>query len=332
MKHSQATLSSTNLARLRIHDLTPTVDHFREEVIAGLQQPQKTLPSKFLYDKRGSELFDHICELPEYYPTRTELSVMRLHVDEMAAFIGEQSMIIEYGSGSSVKSRLLLNALQNPAAYVPVDISRDYLLKIAATLAEDYPNMEILPVCADYTAHLEVPEAHTPIDRRCVYFPGSTLGNYHPNEAAQLLQEIALVAGPGGGLLLGLDLKKDPQILHRAYNDQRGITAAFNLNLLTRINRELGANFNLDHFHHYAPYNPHYGRVEMHIASLGCQQIHLGEHEIPFQVGETIWTECSYKYTVDEFTALAASAGLIVEQVWTDECHLFSIQYLTVKA
>lgn len=329
---SAATPSSTSTPQMRIHDLTPPVDHFREEVIAGLQHAQKTLPSKFLYDERGSELFDQICEQPEYYPTRTELAIMQLHVNEMAELIGPHSMVIEYGSGSSLKSRLLLNALQQQVAYVPVDISGDYLLKIAATLANDYPHLEILPVCADYTRHLEVPTAHQPVARRCVYFPGSTLGNYHPDQAIQLLQEIAQVSGPGGGLLLGVDMKKDPQRLHQAYNDQRGITAAFNLNLLTRINRELGADFNLEQFHHYAPYNPHHSRVEMHIASLGYQRVHLDGHEIDFQVGETIWTECSYKYTVDEFAALAAAAGFTLQQVWTDELHLFSVQYLTVQA
>jgi dimethylhistidine N-methyltransferase len=332
MKNSTAGMSSDNATRMRVHDLTPSVDHFREEVIAGLQHAQKTLPSKFLYDERGSELFDQICEQPEYYPTRTELTIMQAHVDEMAELIGERSMVIEYGSGSSMKSRLLLDALQNQVAYAPVDISRDYLLKIAKTLANDYPGLEILPVCADYTGHLEVPAAHAPVARRCVYFPGSTLGNYQPQQAIHLLQEIATVIGPGGGLLLGVDLKKDPLLLHRAYNDQRGVTAAFNLNLLTHINRELGANFNLEQFHHYACYNPHHGRVEMHIASLGHQQVHLEEYEIDFQVGETIWTECSYKYTVEEFAALAASAGFSVEQVWTDELHLFSVQYLTRQA
>ncbi len=317
--------------QLRLHDFTPEPANFRSEVIHGLQQPHKALPSKFFYDEQGAQLFEQITRLDEYYPTRTELAIMRHHVTEMAALLGPRCLLIEYGSGSSTKTRLLLDALQEPAGYVPIDISKEQLLDAATELAARYAALEVLPVCADYTAYYEVPVPEQPVARRIVYYPGSTIGNFHPEQAQQFLQSVAAICGPNGGLLIGVDLKKDPVMLHRAYNDAAGVTAAFNLNLLVRINHELGADFQRDRFRHYACYNPGASRIEMHLVSLGEQTVHLGDVEIGFKRGESIWTESSYKYNLDDFARLAAGAGLEVERVWTDPAQLFSVQYLTVR-
>ena len=219
---------------------------FFEEALAGLQQSQKTLPCKYFYDLRGSQLFDQICDLPEYYPTRTEAAIMADHIAEMASVFGPNSLLIEYGSGSSTKTRILLDHLPGLAGYVPMDISREHLHQTADSLALAYPNLEILPLCADYTQKFELPEATRDVKSRVVYFPGSTIGNFHRAEAAAFLCRIADVCGPGGGLLIGVDLRKSPQILELAYNDAQGVTAAFNLNLLSRMNSELGADFDLE--------------------------------------------------------------------------------------
>ncbi len=317
--------------QLRVSDYQPKSASFREEVLHGLQQPGKQLPAKFLYDERGAQLFDQICHLDEYYPTRTEHAIMRHHVAEMAALLGPGCLLIEYGSGSSTKTRLLLDALEEPAGYVPIDISREQLLDAANQIAARYPRLEVLPVCADYTAYYEVPLPEQLVARRVVYYPGSTIGNFDPDQAHQFLQFIAAVCGRNGGLLIGVDLKKDPVTLHGAYNDAAGVTAAFNLNLLVRINHELGADFQLDRFRHYACYNPGAGRIEMHLVSLSDQSVHLDEVEIRFNRGESVWTESSYKYNVDEFARLAAGAGFTVERVWLDPAQLFSVQYLTVR-
>jgi dimethylhistidine N-methyltransferase len=324
------TLSKLRHRRLRLYDFAPKLGNFRGEVVEGLRKPQKELPSKFFYDAIGSRLFDQITELEEYYPTRTELGIMREHAGEMAALLGPECLLIEYGSGSSTKTPLLLNELRNPAGYVPIDISKEHLLRSATALAAAYPDLEVLPVCADYTAHFELPMPARPVARRVVYYPGSTIGNFDREPARQFLRHIAEVCGPGGGLLIGVDLRKDPVTLHYAYNDYRGITAAFNLNLLTRINRELGADFRLDQFRHYAFYNPAQGRVEMHLVSLADQTVHVGSAAFPFATGESIWTESSYKYRLDEFAQMAATAGFAVERVWMDSPELFSVQYLTL--
>ncbi len=317
--------------QLRISDYQPQPRSFRSDVIHGLQQPNKELPSKFLYDERGAQLFEQITRLDEYYPTRTELAIMQHHGAEMAALLGPRCLLIEYGSGSSTKTRLLLDALEEQAGYVPIDISKAQLLDVAAQIAERYPALEVLPVCADYTAYYEVPVPEQPVARRVVYYPGSTIGNFHPEQARKFLQSIADVCGRNGALLIGVDLKKDPVVLHHAYNDGAGVTAAFNLNLLTRVNQELSGDFQLDSFRHYAFYNPQAGRIEMHLVSLREQTVLLGDNEIRFKRGESIWTESSYKYTLDEFARLAAEAGFEVERVWTDAAERFSVQYLTVR-
>ena len=309
----------------------PTDTQFLRDALEGLKSTPKTLPCKYFYDRHGSELFDRICELPEYYPTRTEAGIMEDNIEEMAAVFGPDALLIEYGSGSSTKTRILLDHLPNLAGYVPMDISREHLYQIAGNLASAYPNLDILPLCADYTQAFTLPSACRPVQSRIVYFPGSTIGNFHRAEAAVFLKRIAEVCGPGGGLLIGVDLRKSPDILNPAYNDAQGVTAAFNLNLLARMNAEIGADFALDGFAHSAFYDAQIGRIEMHLLSLNAQTVHLGGEAIHFAEDETIWTECSYKYSLPEFAEIAASAGFQVRRVWTDAGQKFSVQYLTVR-
>jgi len=296
-------------------------------VLQGLLDSRKELPSKYFYDEVGSQLFEQICELDEYYLTRTELSIMQANTHEIASLLGPNCLLIEYGSGSSTKVRMLLDALQDPAGYVPIDIAKEQLLHSAASLAQAYPELEVLPVCADYTSNFELPLPGKPVLRRVAYFPGSTIGNFDREPAKQFLKQIARVC-QSGGLLIGVDLKKDFNILHRAYNDSQGVTAQFNKHLLVRINQELDANFQLNQFGHYAFYNPGQSRIEMHLVSLKNQAVRIGDIEIAFKLGESIWTESSYKYTPEEFAQLAATAGFTVERVWTDPRQFFSVQYL----
>ena len=317
---------------LQLHDFGPERARLREEVLAGLQKPQKELPCKLLYDERGSRLFGQICELEEYYPTRTEIAIMRVYSPEMMSLLGPGCLLIEYGSGGSIKTRILLDELPDPAGYVPIDISRGELARSAAALAADYPSLEVLPVCADYTEPIDLPTPSRPAARRVAYFPGSTIGNFDPEPATHFLRTVAAECGPAGGLLIGVDLRKDPLVLHHAYNDQSGISAQFNLNVLARINRELNGDFRLEQFQHYAFYNPVPSRVEMHLVSLADQQAMVGDVAIQFRRGESIWTESSYKYSPEEFESLAAEAGWSVEKIWTDPQQLFSVQYLTVRS
>ncbi len=296
----------------------------------GLRQSEKRIPCKYLYDERGSKLFDRICELEEYYPTRTELQIMERWVGEMASAIGPRSMLIEYGSGSGLKTRELLDALEDPAVYVPIDISHTHLAASAADLRRRYPEIEVLPLCADYTEDYELPDPRRDPRRRVVYFPGSTIGNFDHDEARDFLEHIIDVCGEDGGLLIGVDLKKDPAIIERAYNDRAGITAEFNLNMLRRINRELDGNLRLDRFRHLAIYDARRGRIEMHLVSLCDQRASIDGERVDFADGETIHTENSHKYTLEEFRELAASAGLAVRRTWVDEADLFSVQYLEV--
>jgi dimethylhistidine N-methyltransferase len=313
---------------ISLHDLAPEQVASLDEVVRGLHSPQKELPCKLLYDEHGSELFEQITALDEYYPTRAEMRIMRSAGAEMAARLGAASLLIEYGSGSSTKTRILLQHLERPAGYVPIDISGEQLHRSAQAVREAFPGLRVTPLCADYTGSLELPRMVGRAARRVAYYPGSTIGNFVPEDARRFLVRIAEVCGPNGGLLIGVDLKKDPLMLHRAYNDALGVTAAFNLNVLRRLNRELGANFALDQFRHYAFYNPVFARVEMHLVSLSEQVVSLGRASIHFELGESIWTEASYKYTLQDFAQLAARAGWRVEQVWTDDRTLFSVQYL----
>ena len=306
---------------------SPTADFLRE-VLQGLSQPHKRLPCKYFYDETGAKLFERICELDEYYPTRCELNILRSHGRDIATRLGPGVVLIEYGSGSSRKTCLLLDRLHQPAAYLPVDLSGEQLRQTARNLARRYPHLPVHPVEADFTHAFPLP----PIDpsaRRVVYFSGSTIGNFEPPAARQLLAGIAELCGPEGGLLIGVDLKKDPQVLHAAYNDQQGVTAAFNRNLLVRINRELGADFDPDVFDHYAFYNPVAGRIEMHLVSRSSQTIPIAGTAFDFRTGESICTEYSYKYSLADFADLAARAGLSVRQVWLDKDERFSVQYLS---
>lgn len=308
---------------------SPPKGQFLRDVVEGLNQPQKRLPSKYFYDERGSRLFERICRLAEYYPTRTEVDIIQFRIDEIGSKLGPQCILVEYGSGSSLKTEILLDHLESPAAYVPVDISLEHLEQTAARLAEKYPDLAVLPVCADFTQPFELPPLAESGLRRVVFFPGSTIGNFTPPEAVRILRQIGATCGPDGGLLIGVDLQKDVAVLERAYNDRAGVTAEFNRNILKHINRELGADFHTDQFRHYAFYNDCDARIEMHLVSETDQTVRIREHTFHFARGETIHTENSHKYSRAQFEKLAAQAGFKVDQVWTDPRELFSVQYLS---
>lgn len=314
-----------------LHDYEPRGDTMREEILEGLRAPRKTLPCKYFYDARGSQLFEQICDLPEYYLTRTELAIMETHAADMAAALGPRILLVEPGSGSSVKTRLLLDKLSEPRAYVPVDISREHLVHAADRLNRRYPALEVLPVCADFSQPFALPAPHRAAARTVIYFPGSTIGNFEPATAVQLLEWLRRLAGRDGGLLIGVDLQKDPAILERAYNDAAGVTAAFNLNLLRRLNSELDSDFDLSRFRHRAVYNRAEGRIEMHLVSLNNQAVTIADETIRFRADEIVVTEYSYKHTLPGFAALAVQAGWSVQKVWTDDRRWFSVQYLTVS-
>lgn len=303
---------------------------FLADMLAGLSRPQKEIPCKWLYDARGSALFERICDLEEYYPTRTELGIMEGQIRSMVELLGPGCALVEYGSGSGLKTRLLLQHLR-PAVYVPVDISAPALADATERLARACPDVPVLPVCADFTRPLDLPLDGVGARRRCVYFPGSTIGNFHKPEMVGFLGEVARQCGPGGGLLIGVDLRKERIVLERAYDDARGVTAAFNQNVLVRANRELGSNFRLDRFRHEAVWDERLGRVEMHLVSTMEQAVHVGGQLFRFGAGESIWTESSYKYELREFAVLAALAGWRCERVWTDERAWFSVQYLVAR-
>lgn len=311
-------------------DLKPATSSFLQDVIAGLSTPRKALPPKYFYDARGSELFDAICELPEYYPTRTELAMLAASGRDMAARVGPDSAIIEYGSGSGRKTHILIDLLR-PRAYVAIDISSEPLRASAAQLATAFPRVGVFAICADYTQMLPLHQlARTEGARRVVYFPGSTIGNFNIPEARAFMVNARMVAGKGGAMLVGVDLKKPSAILHAAYNDAQGVTSAFNLNLLQRINRELGADFDVGAFEHQAHYAETAGRIEMHLVSRNDQQVRIQGHTFTFATGERIHTENSYKYSVEEFQVLAKDAGFDAAHCWVDPERLFSIHYLTV--
>ncbi len=317
------------LARFEFHDLAPVTESFRDDVMRGLSLPQKSIPAKYFYDEHGSQLFEAICELPEYYPTRTELGIMQRYAPEMAQLMGPRSLLIEYGSGSSKKTRMLIEAAA-PAAYMPIDISRVLLEATARELAEHYPALHLVAVCADYSKPLVLPNSDAySHQKRVVYFPGSTIGNFDAAETAAFLRNVKQVLGPGGVFLVGVDLKKNPAVLHAAYNDAQGVTAAFNLNLLRRMNHELGSNFDLAAFRHHAFYDAQLGRIEMHLVSLVSQSVTLQGRRFTFAPGETVHTEISCKYGIEEFQQRAAAAGLRAEKVWVDEARLFSVHCFT---
>lgn len=301
-------------------------DAMCHEVLHGLSRERKTISSKYFYDARGCTLFNEICELPEYYPTRAELGIMQDRVAEMAAAIGPGAVVVEYGSGSSTKTRLLLDALESPRAYVPLDIASDHLQETAAELEGQYPHLDVLPVQADFTREVNLP-GEIPAGRRAVYFPGSTIGNLRPHAATELLRQTSRIA-PDGGMLLGIDLVKDVKVLEAAYNDARGVTAAFNLNLLERFNRELDATFDLDQFRHHAFFNREHLRIEMHLVSLRDQDVEVAGEVISLRTDETIRTELSHKYDLDLFGEMAVQADLEVAATWTDAKKWFAVVWL----
>jgi len=320
---------SARLGSLRFSVSVVPADSFREEVIAGLSLPQKSLPPKYFYDASGSHLFEAICRLKEYYPTRAEIALTRAHIGAIARFAGARSTLIEYGSGESMKSPLLIEALR-PSAYIPVDISEHALRRAAHRLHRQFAWLDIFPVRGDFSRPLKIPLAQAK-GRRVVYFPGSTIGNLTPEEAQAFLRATRGQVGPNGAMLVGVDLKKDANVLHAAYNDAKGVTAAFNLNLLSRINRELRGDFRLSRFRHYAFYNAALGRIEMHLVSLARQSVNVGNHRFSFDIGESIHTENSYKYSIYGFRALAASAGFKGEKAWLDPRGMFSLHGLTAS-
>lgn len=305
-------------------------DVFLNDVLHGLSQPRKTLPCKYLYDERGSQLFDQICQTEEYYPTRTELSIMEQHADCIAYQIDKAVMLVEYGSGSSLKTRVLLDALREPAAYVPVDISEEHLLKTAVELQSLYPALDVMPVVADFTRPFALPSSEQPASHVALYFPGSTIGNFTPQAAGELLRGMASLLGPGGGLLIGIDLQKDVPIIEAAYNDAQGVTAEFSLNLLHRINAELAGNFDIGQFVHRAIYNPRAHRVEISVVSQSAQSVRIGEHMIHFEPGEQILTEYSHKYTIEGFAQFASQFGFSLHESWTDARDYFGVLHLVL--
>jgi dimethylhistidine N-methyltransferase len=307
-------------------------DALTNGVLEGLRKHPRQLSPVWFYDELGSFLFDSICELPEYYLTRTERQIMRQHAPDMAHHIGPDAAIIEFGSGTSTKTRDLLTQLEKPAAYVPVDIARDHLLAAASAIARDYSTLRVIPICADFTQPFDLPTTVYAAARRVVYFPGSTLGNFDPAQARGLLQRMRQIIGANGAVLIGIDLKKDPRILERAYNDRAGVTAEFNINALRHLNRELGTDFDLDAFEHLAVWVEDQSRIEMHLVSKRDQTVHLGDESVEIEKGEHLTTEFCHKYTLETFADLAATAGLSVSRVWMDPAKQFSVQLLEPRS
>lgn len=315
-------------ARIEFHDLHPTVDDLATEVLAGLARTPRTIAPKFFYDARGSQLFDAITDTDEYYLTRTEIGILQANAAAIAAHVGTGSLLVEPGGGSCAKVRILLEGLR-PCAYVPMDISREHLWLAAEAMAAEFPWLEVHAACTDFTREMRIP-AGAPAGPRLAFFPGSSIGNFDPAGAAEFLGAVAEVVGPGGWLLIGVDLKKDPSVLEAAYNDAAGVTAEFNLNLLARINHELGADFDRAAWRHVAIYRDPPGRIEMHLESLRDQVAHIGNAVFAFRAGETIHTENSYKYDIDDFRRLAQRSGFTPRAVWTDPQSLFSVHLLKV--
>jgi dimethylhistidine N-methyltransferase len=310
---------------------TADLQEFRRAVLAGLSRQPRAIPAKFLYDARGSALFDEICELPEYYLTRTETAILRERAHDIARLAGSGVALVEFGSGSSVKSRLLLDAMPDLAVYAPIDISRQHLHEQAALLRRDYPKLPVEPVFGDYMALRALPGLAKDAPR-LGFFPGSTIGNLEPEEATAFLRNARSLLGRDGALVLGADLRKDAQVLHDAYNDAAGVTAAFTVNLLARMNRELGGTFDIEAFAHDASYNIELGRIEIFFRSLREQSAMVGGRRFAFAAGERIHTEYSYKYDVHGIEALARSGGFKIGELWTDKDRLFAVSYLVAAS
>jgi L-histidine Nalpha-methyltransferase len=310
-------------------EVPPSTSDLLSDVIAGLSSDSRALPCKYFYDERGAALFQKICELPEYYVTRTEIDILDRYRAEIASQLGPNVELIGLGTGAGTKTRILIEALEKPAAYIPVDISEKQLRKSTARFQKIFPNLEILPVCADYLQPVLLPSPRHKAVRNVVYFPGSTIGNFELNEAIEFLRRIANVSGRGGGLLIGVDLQKNQSVIEAAYNDKAGVTAEFNLNLLAHINRETGANFDLRRWQHRAIYNSEAGRIEMYLISTTDQTVRIQDRQFHFRTGEKILTEHSYKHTPEGFIALARQAGFDFVKLWTDDARLFGVFYFS---
>lgn len=315
-------------AKLDFLDLEPKTPTILKEVLAGLSKSQKTLPPKLLYDKRGSEIFEKICLLKEYYPTRAETEILKTFSGDISRMVGTDALIIEPGSGAGDKIRYLLPHLLEPKGYVPIEISKEILLRMTEELHTEFPFLKVLPVCADFNQDIELPlTVEDNPGKKVIFFPGSTIGNLSPGDAVNFLKKFGRMIGEGGGLIIGVDLKKDPETFKLAYDDPHGVTAAFNLNLLERLNRETYASFDLNNFFHEAFYNEKLGRVEMHLVSRISQLVKVNESVFRFKEGETIHTESSYKYSVEEFAELCAKAKFQIKKSWKDSQNLFCVYY-----
>jgi L-histidine Nalpha-methyltransferase len=324
-------MTSDQLTAVQPASAVPTrTSDLLSDVIAGLSSDARTLPCKYFYDERGAALFQKICELPEYYITRTEIDILDRHRAEIASQLGPNIELIGLGTGAGTKTRTLIEALEKPAVYVPIDISEKQLRKSSMLFRKIFPDLEILPVCADYLQPVVIPSPRHKAARNVVYFPGSTLGNFEPNEALEFLRRIANVSGRAGGLLIGVDLQKDQNVIEAAYNDKDGVTAQFNLNLLAHINRETGANFDLSRWQHRAIYNSKAGRIEMYLISTTDQTVRIQDRQFHFRAGEKILTEHSYKHTPEGFIALAGQAGFDFAKLWTDDARLFGVFYFVI--
>lgn len=324
----KATSASKIQHNYSFEDQEPPTPDLLKEVVAGLTASPKSLNAKFFYDEKGSKLFEQITRLPEYYLTRTEISILKDKMPEIKESLGEDSVLIEYGSGNSEKIRLMIEEL-NPKAYVPIDISKDFLLSATEELSQTYPDLTIHAICADYNEVVDIPRNYQN-GNKVAFFPGSTIGNFTPGLAKNFLRNVRETVGNDGSLLVGVDVKKDPDILHNAYNDSKGVTADFNLNMLNNLNETVNANFNLEHYEHDAFYNSEAGRIEMHLKSLKNQTVSIQDTQVDFSEGETIHTENSYKYHIQEFIDLAEEVGFTSDQVWSDLNNHFSIHYLRV--
>lgn len=321
-------MSSMQPCGMSDDDRRPPLNEVLEVAQHGLTLKPKRLPSWLFYDERGSALFEQICEQPEYYLTRCEIALMQEHAAEIAETLGSEVRLVEYGSGSGIKTRLLLQQLDQPVAYVPVEISPVPLRRSVARLAKEFPGLPMQPLYTDFSRPLRLPIPPRAPRRTVLYFPGSTIGNFEPREAAVLLRKMRNEMGDAGGILIGVDLKKDAATIEAAYNDRAGITAEFTLNMLARLNREIGSDFDLAGFAHRAHYNPMAGRIETHLVSRRAQQVKVGRVEAAFREDEVIQVEYSCKYSPEDFAALAARAGLAVVRMWTDAQQMFSVQYL----
>lgn len=318
-------------SNFKIFDFAPTIDDFRTALITGMAKPQKEVPSKFIYDKRGSEIFGQIINLPEYYVPRAELKILADHATDIAVLFDPCCYLLGYGSAASIKVRRLLDALPYPAVYAPLDISREVLIDGGRAIARDYPAINVCAICADYMQTFKLPmPVGVEISRRVGFFPGSTIANVSIDEMLRFLENAAILLGTGGALIVGVDLKKDEGVIRRAYNDSQGVSASFQRNLLLRANSELGCDFNIEGFSHHAEYDSDKGRVEIGLVSLREQSVTLDDHEFVFAAGEFVQTQFAYKFTIEEFQTLASSAGYTVEAAWTDDDGLFSCHLLGV--